>query len=189
MQKVFTFNGTTDIQVVMINGEPYFVAQDVCSVLQLQNPTARLKERLFKDEYLTYELRRAGQQRAVNVVNESGLYALILQSRKPIARTFRKWVTSEVLPAIRKTGVYVAKSEQPQEEAERKVKWTDDPSIFINHEYMGRRKESLVHYLLLAEQSRDYYFKQCITALDNVIELQKDYIELHGKYNSLLERL
>jgi len=106
LQKVFTFNGATDIQVVMINNEPHFVAQDVCSALQLQNPTDILQKTLEKEEYLPYTVYRVGQQRTVNVVNESGLYALIFQSRKPIAKVFRRWVTSEVLPAIRKTGSY-----------------------------------------------------------------------------------
>jgi prophage antirepressor-like protein len=61
---------------------------------------------LEDDEHLTLPLVRAGQSRTVNVVNESGLYALIFQSRKPVAKKFRKWVTSDVLPAIRKTGYY-----------------------------------------------------------------------------------
>jgi len=109
LQQTFTFEGTIDVQVVIIEDNPWFVASDVCRVLGLQNPTERLKTTLESDEFLPYVLHRAGQQRTVNVVNESGLYALIFQSRKPIAKKFRKWVTSEVLPAIRKTGKYEAK--------------------------------------------------------------------------------
>jgi prophage antirepressor-like protein len=109
LQKVFTFNGTIDVQVVMINGEPHFVVADVCHVLTLTNSTKAMYG-LDDDEYLTLPVVRAGQQRTVNVVNESGLYALIFQSRKPIAKQFRRWVTSEVIPAIRKTGSYTAPS-------------------------------------------------------------------------------
>jgi len=103
----FSF-GTQKVQVVTINGNPYFVASDVCHILGLQNPTERLKTVLEDDEYFPYVVHRGRGNRNANIVNESGLYALIFQSRKPIAKAFRKWVTSEVLPAIRKTGAYVA---------------------------------------------------------------------------------
>jgi prophage antirepressor-like protein len=102
----FSFEGTHEVQVLMINNEPYFVAVDVCNILGLSNPSDRLKNTLEPCEYLPYVQNRAGQNRTVNVVSESGLYALIFQSRKPVAKTFRKWVTSEVLPSIRKTGYY-----------------------------------------------------------------------------------
>ncbi|MDR2927161.1 MAG: Bro-N domain-containing protein [Cytophagaceae bacterium] len=101
----FSFEGTHEVQVIMHNGEPHFIAVDICNVLCLSNPTKSLYG-LEDDEHLTLPLVRAGQSRTVNVVNESGLYALIFQSRKPVAKTFRKWVTSEVLPSIRKTGYY-----------------------------------------------------------------------------------
>lgn len=90
---------------VLINKQPYFIAVEVCQILDLVNPTDRLKS-LDDDEKLTYVLDRSGQKRNVNLVNESGLYSLIFQSRKPQAKKFRKWVTSEVLPSIRKTGKY-----------------------------------------------------------------------------------
>jgi prophage antirepressor-like protein len=107
--KIFSFDHDTIVEVVLINGEPYFVAADVCNALDLQNPTNILKKTLEKDEYLPYTVYRSGQQRLVNVVNESGVYNLIFQSRKPNARKFRKWITSEVLPEIRKKGMYLSK--------------------------------------------------------------------------------
>jgi prophage antirepressor-like protein len=91
---------------VLINGEPHFVAVEVCDILGLQNPSDRLKGSLDTDEYLPYVLHRSGQNREVNLVNESGLYNLIFQSRKPQAKAFRRWVTGEVLPTLRKTGRY-----------------------------------------------------------------------------------
>ena len=94
------------MQVVIIGGEPYFVAVDACRILGLSNPTMAMRA-LEDDEHLTSVVLRAGQQRPVNVVNESGLYALIFLSRKPGAKKFRKWITSEVLPSIRKTGAYI----------------------------------------------------------------------------------
>lgn len=90
---------------VMINNEPYFVAVEVCQLLDLTNPTDRLKS-LDEDEKLTYVLDRSGQKRAVNLVNESGFYHLVFISRKPQASAIRRWVTHEVLPSIRRTGGY-----------------------------------------------------------------------------------
>ena len=93
------------LKPVLIDNMPYFVAVEVCEILDFQNPSDRLKS-LEDDEKLTYVLHRAGQKRQVNLVNESGLYSLIFQSRKPEAKSFRKWVTGEVLPSLRKTGSY-----------------------------------------------------------------------------------
>ena len=90
---------------VLINSEPYFVAVEVCKLLDLSNPTDRLKS-FDDDEKLIYPIDRAGQQRLVNLVNESGFYHLIFLSRKPQAAAIRKWVTSDVLPALRRTGLY-----------------------------------------------------------------------------------
>lgn len=105
--EVFSFNqSSTPIRVQIINDEPWFVAKDVCDVLELTNHRMAIKS-LDEDEvnstYLTDALNR---QRITNIVNESGLYTLIFQSRKPEAKAFRKWVTSEVLPSIRKKGYY-----------------------------------------------------------------------------------
>lgn len=90
---------------VLIDNKPHFVAVEICALLDLTNPTKSLKS-LDEDEKLSYPIVRAGQQRVVNLVNESGLYHLIFLSRKPQAAAFRKWVTSEVLPALRRTGRY-----------------------------------------------------------------------------------
>lgn len=91
------------VRVVEIDGEAWFVAADVCRVLEIQNPTDALK-RLDDDERSRFNLGRQGE---ANIVNESGLYALVSTSRKPEAKKFRKWVTNEVLPSIRKTGMYI----------------------------------------------------------------------------------
>ena len=104
--KVFTFNPSNQpIQVEIINQNPWFVAADVCNALNLGNVTESIRK-LDDDEKLTSIVLRSGQNREVNLVNESGLYNLIFQSRKPEAKAFRKWVTAEVLPTIRKTGRY-----------------------------------------------------------------------------------
>ncbi len=91
------------VRVVMINGEPHFVAADVCRVLDIKNPTMAMKQ-LNDNERAKFNLGLPYGE--VNVVNEPGLYRLIFASRKPEARDFQDWVYHEVLPSIRKTGSY-----------------------------------------------------------------------------------
>lgn len=106
LPKVFTFNpSNAPIRVQVINQNPYFVAKDVCEALSLTD-TGKTVERLDEDEKLMRTLFVSGQNRPIWLVNESGLYALIFQSRKQEAKAFRKWVTSEVLPSLRRTGAY-----------------------------------------------------------------------------------
>jgi prophage antirepressor-like protein len=98
-------NSTNDFTTIEIDGEVWFRAKDICDLLEIQNAPREVAS-LDEDEKLLYEIRIAGQMRKVNFVNESGLYALIFKSKKPNAKAFRKWVTKEVIPAIRKTGSF-----------------------------------------------------------------------------------
>ncbi len=107
--EVFTFNpANAPIRVQVINQEPWFVAKDVCDALTIGNSRDAIA-RLDDDEKAMSVLPTQFGDKEMNLVNESGLYNLIFQSRKPEAKAFRKWVTSEVLPAIRKTGRYELK--------------------------------------------------------------------------------
>lgn len=99
--EVFNYRDSK-VRVVNKDGTVWFVAKDACAVLELSNPTVAL-ERLDEDERSKFNLGRQGE---VNVVNEYGLYNLILGSRKPEAKNFKRWITHEVLPSIRKHGVY-----------------------------------------------------------------------------------
>lgn len=95
------------VRLVIQNDEPWFVATDVCTILELANPR-QVVSRLDEDERDDVHIVDAiGRKQEMNVVSESGLYALIFTSRKPQAKRFRKWVTDEVLPSIRKTGGYL----------------------------------------------------------------------------------
>ena len=104
MNPMTPFNfGEQQVRVISDDqGQPWFVAADVCAVLEIKNPSDAIK-RLDDDERARFNLALQGD---TNIINESGLYSLILRSRKASARTFRKWVTSKVLPAIRRTGAY-----------------------------------------------------------------------------------
>lgn len=93
-----------------LEGEPWFVAADVCRALGLGNSSDVIK-RLDEDERTLVSIEGASNGLPVNAVNEPGLYALILGSRKPEAKAFKRWITHEVIPNIRKTGGYIAGQE------------------------------------------------------------------------------
>lgn len=99
----FDFKGASLRTLTDKAGEPWFVAKDVCDILEISNPSDALK-RLDDDERSRFNLGRQGE---TNIVNEAGLYVLVLGSRKPEAHEFKRWVTHEVLPQIRKTGGYI----------------------------------------------------------------------------------
>lgn len=101
---------SSEIRTVQINGEPWFVLSDVCKVLELSSPH-KVAERLDGDEKGRNQIPTLGGVQEMAVVNESGLYTVILRSDKPQAKPFRKWVTSEVLPSIRKHGSYSVQSQ------------------------------------------------------------------------------
>ena len=104
--QVYTWNEfNVEIRGFIIDGNPWLVAKDLCDYLELSDVSKSL-ERLDDDEKLTRKVFVSGQDRTMWLVNESGTYALILRSNKPKAREFRKWITNEVLPSIRKTGRY-----------------------------------------------------------------------------------
>lgn len=95
------------VRTVERDGQVWFIAADVCAVLSIKNPRDSVRH-LDDDEKGVVSTDTLGGQQQMTIVNESGLYALVLRSRKPEARRFAKWVTAEVLPAIRKTGSYTA---------------------------------------------------------------------------------
>lgn len=110
--EVYTFNpNNAPVRVQVINGEPWFVAKDICDALGIGNITDTMG-RLDDDEKLTSVVSKSGQNRQMWMVNESGLYNLIFQSRKAEAKAFRRWVTGEVLPTIRRTGRYELAAER-----------------------------------------------------------------------------
>ncbi|HHJ8000980.1 TPA: ORF6C domain-containing protein, partial [Streptococcus pyogenes] len=100
------FNGQK-VRTLTINNEPYFVGKDVADVLGYQNPQKAIRDHVDFDDKLTEQIVQSGQNREMIIINESGLYSLILSSKLQQAKEFKRWVTSEVLPQIRKQGAYV----------------------------------------------------------------------------------
>lgn len=133
--QIFNYNGN-EVRTVQIDGEPWWVLKDVCGVLDLKNPTM-IADRLDTDEVTKFNL--GGLSGETNIINESGLYNVILRSDKPQAKPFRKWVTNEVLPSIRKTGGY----QLPQMSKELRAIIMQDQKIQEVEKRVNRVQEDL----------------------------------------------
>lgn len=103
--QVFNFN-SNEVRTLLINNEPYFVGKDVADVLGYERSDNAIRSHVDDDDKLMHQISASGQRRNMTLINESGLYSLILSSKLPQAKEFKRWVTSEVLPSIRKTGGY-----------------------------------------------------------------------------------
>ena len=104
--QIFNSEEFGEIRTVQLNNETYFVGKDVATALGYANPKNAVPTHVSEEDKLSTQIEYAGQRREVTVINESGLYALIFGSKLESAKRFKHWVTSEVLPAIRKTGSY-----------------------------------------------------------------------------------
>lgn len=109
MNNISTFNNPAfgSVRAVSVNDEPYFVGKDVATALGYTNTQKAIRDHVDNEDKLTERIVLSGQNREVVFINESGLYSLILSSKLPKAKEFKRWVTAEILPAIRKTGGYV----------------------------------------------------------------------------------
>lgn len=104
--QIFKNDEFGQVRGVLINGESYLIGKDVAEKLGYSNTPKAIRDHVDDDDKLTERIVLSGQNREVIVINESGLYSLILSSKLPNAKKFKRWVTSEVLPQIRKTGSY-----------------------------------------------------------------------------------
>lgn len=112
--EVFRNREFGEIRTVTVDGEPWFVGKDIAEIMQYTNTQKAIRDHVDEEDKLTERIVLSGQNREVIFINESGLYSLILSSKIPGAKRFKRWVTSEVLPQIRKTGTY-QKPMTPQE--------------------------------------------------------------------------
>ncbi|AEC00300.1 BRO-N domain-containing protein [Selenomonas sputigena] len=108
------------VRTIIKNGEPYFVGKDVASILGYTAERNAIAAHVDEEDKLTHRFSASGQNREMTIINESGLYSLILSSKLPAAKKFKRWVTSEVLPSIRKTGSYTAKHAKPDDAMQSK---------------------------------------------------------------------
>ncbi|HDG8409393.1 TPA: BRO family protein [Staphylococcus aureus] len=115
MQALQTFNfEELPVRTLEVDGEPYFIGKDVADVLGYTNSRKALSDHVDEEDKLTSRIVTAGQNRNVTIINESGLYSLIFSSKLENAKRFKRWVTSEVLPTLRKTGAYQVPSDPMQ---------------------------------------------------------------------------
>jgi prophage antirepressor-like protein len=140
---VFNFEGHA-VRTVIKDGEPLFVLRDVCEVLGLAEPH-RVATRIDEDERQQMTvIDSIGRKQETTVVNESGLYCVVLRSDKPQAKEFRKWITKEVLPSIRRTGLYATDE------------LLSDPDLFIKalQQLKEERAAKIVTQKLLEEKTQ-----------------------------------
>lgn len=153
--QIFNFD-SQNVRTQIINNDPWFVAADVCNVLDIKNPSDAIK-RLDDDERSRLNLGRQGE---ANIVNEFGLYNLILSSRKPEAKTFKRWITHDVIPSIRNTGGYQLPTEpedimietlQAQKEIKAKIRLVQDDVDDLKQEIdLSRLQKSKLSKLVRA---------------------------------------
>jgi prophage antirepressor-like protein len=142
-----------EVRVVQgADGEPQFVASDVCAALELPD-THKAVARLDDDEKGRNSIPTLGGSQEMTVINESGLYSLILGSRKPQAKAFKRWVTHEVLPSIRRTGAYIKgpSAPLPQPKVKAKAKAKAIPAPPLNSDWLARSMASAQKLLQLTE--------------------------------------
>lgn len=171
-----------NVRVVDINGVVWFVAADVCRVLELTNPTVAV-ENLDIDERAKFNLGRQGD---TNIINESGLYALVIRSRKPFAKRFRKWLTSEVIPSIRKHGAYMTPAKIEE------ILSDPDTIIQLATQLKIEREQNAVLKMQIAElQPKASYYDLILQCPDLVSTsvIAKDYGFSAKSFNRLLHRL
>ncbi len=108
MNDLITFNSSEfgEIRTIEADGAPWFVGRDVAAALGYQNPQRAIRDHVAEEDKGVTEMVTPGGRQAVPIINESGLYSLIMSSKLPGAKRFKRWVTSEVLPSIRKSGLY-----------------------------------------------------------------------------------
>lgn len=175
----FTNDSFGAVRTISMNGEPWFVLADVCKVLELSSPH-KVAERLEEDERNQIPLTDSlGRQQNTTIINESGLYSVILRSDKPQAKPFRKWVTSEILPSIRKHGAYM--TPETLEAAILNPDYLIQLATALKDEQMKRKAleaETAVQKQQIAElQPKASYYDVVLNCKDllSITEIAKDY--------------
>lgn len=156
----FDFKGAALRTLIDENGEPWFVAKDVCDVLGYANASKAISDHVDSEDKLNNESLSSLGQRGGWLVNESGLYSLVLSSKLPTAKEFKRWVTHEVLPQIRKTGGYI-----PTSEAD------DDMTILAKAVMIGQRTMEAQKQKIAAQQSRIDELQPKASAWDNFVDI------------------
>lgn len=180
--QIFAFEGTDEIRTLLINDEPYFVGKDVAQTLGYKNTRKALIDHVDEEDKGVTNRDTLGGKQDLTIINESGLYSLILKSKLPNAKKFKRWVTSEVLPQIRKHGMYATDE------------LLDNPDLLIEVATKLKEEKTL---RLIAEQrvnelqpKADYYDRILNNkGLVTVSTIAKNYGMSAVSFNKLLHEL
>ena len=157
--KIFENEEFGSVRTMEINGEPYFVGKDVAEILGYANASKALIDHVDDEDKLNNETLSSLGQRGGWLINESGLYSLILSSKLPTAKKFKRWVTSEILPAIRKTGSYSIQSKPDsytiEDPAARARRWAEEYEEKKALEAKIEEQKPLVEYAEHIQASKD----------------------------------
>lgn len=158
-----------DVRTLQIDGEPWFVGKDVAKILGYSKSENALTRHVDEDDKNTVVIHDGGQNRKMTIINESGLYSLILSSKLPSAKEFKHWITSEVLPQIRKTGKYAPKP-LSREELLAKAVLEADTMIKEQKELIEQKTKELEEKNnKLEEQKPKVIFAESVVASDSAI--------------------
>lgn len=180
--QIFNFE-QNEVRTILVNDEPYFVGKDVAEILGYERADNAIRNHVDDEDKLTHQISASGQNRNMTIINESGLYSLILKSKLPSAKKFKRWVTSEVLPAIRKHGGYLT-SEKVEE-----ALLNPDILIQLATQLKTEREGRLVAEQKVAEyEPKITYLDSILSSTDSVTtsQIAADYGMSARKLNSLL---
>lgn len=182
LQSLFNYNGQ-QVRTIIKDGEPWFVAKDVCDVLEIGNSSQALS-RLDEDERNTIILNEGIGNPEKAIVNEPGLYSLILGSRKEEAKQFKRWITHKVLPSIRETGSY--NIQKPKSQAELMLMYAEQ---FVAMENRVTQMEETVETIQKTFLQRDEDWRKSINTILNraAFKLGGQYRDLRNHSYDLLE--
>ena len=189
--QIFNFK-ESQVRTVLVENEPWFVAKDVCEVLEIANPTDAMK-RLDDDERTLVSIEGASNGLPINAVNEYGLYSLVLGSRKPEAKEFKRWITHEVIPSIRKHGAYMTPATleeailNPDFGIRLLTSLKEEREARKSLELQTAQQRQIIHEL----QPKATYYDLCLQnkTLLSVTKIAKDYGMSGNALNSLLHEL
>lgn len=185
MNEIFNFQGQ-QVRTVTINGEPYFVGKDVADVLGYNDTNQAVRKHVDDEDKLTRQFDGSGQKRNMTIINESGLYALILGSKLPQAKDFKRWVTSEVLPTIRKHGAYLTDSKIEE------VLLSPDTIINLATQLKNERAEKEQLKIELEEARKQTSYLDLILQTKDQLtttQIAQDFGMSASKFNQLLKDL
>lgn len=187
--QVFNSTELGSVRTTIINGEVMFVGKDVADILGYTNTPKAIRDHVDDEDKLTERIVLSGQNREVVFINESGLYSLILSSKMPTSKKFKHWVTSEVLPAIRKHGMYaiddilkdpdlaIAALTQLKEERERRKQL--ETIALVQKQQIAELQPKASYYDLILQNKNTV----------PITQIAKDYGMSGRKFNELLHEL